>query len=43
MSYNKYSWNPKVNQKGTTVKITPCPSPQKAKEESEQLNLELAV
>lgn len=38
-----YSFNPKVNQKGTTVEVTPCPSPRKAKEESEQLNLELAV
>lgn len=25
------------------MEVTPCPSPQKAKEESEQLNLELAV
>lgn len=43
MPYSKYSFNPKVYQKDTTVKVTSCPSPQKAKEESEQLNLELAV
>lgn len=43
MPYSKYSFNPEVNQKGTTMKVALCPSPQKAKEKSEQLNLELAV
>lgn len=43
MPHSKYSFNPKVNQKDSTVKVIPCPSPQKTQEESEKLNLELAV
>lgn len=43
MPYNKHSFNLKVNQEDTTVKVIPCPSPQKTQEESEKLNLELTV
>lgn len=43
MLYSIYSFNPKGNQTGTRVKVTPCPFLQKVVEESQQMNLVLAV